>query len=189
MRNNLTCRCPGYGIALLPWLFAGCTRAPTFDIIGSFFPSWLVRLGIGILLNVGIVASAAVLGLTALYKTTHHPRTDDATVLANYIGIAPQVEGPLVRLPIEDNQFVRKGELLFEIDDRAYQYALERALSEQAALEGQIADETRKIAALKSAVLVAEANIHSAEADVGTAEQGVSRAQAEWAYASTNLHR
>jgi multidrug efflux system membrane fusion protein len=144
---------------------------------------------VGRWLGVGIVASAAALGLTVLYKTTHHPRTDDATVLANYIGIAPQVEGPLVRLPIQDNQLVRKGELLFEIDDRAYQYALETALSEQATLEGQIADETRRIAALKSAVSVSEANIHSSEADVAAAEEGVSRAQAEWAYASTNLHR
>ena len=139
--------------------------------------------------SMAIVAVAAALGLVALYQTTRHPRTDDATVLANYIGIAPQVEGPLVRLPVQDNQLVKKGELLFEIDDRPYQYALERALSEQAALEGQIADETRRIAALKSAVSVAEANIHSAEADLATAEEGVHRAQAEWAYASNNLER
>lgn len=144
---------------------------------------------IGRWLSFGIVAAAVLLGLIVFYKTTHHPRTDDATVLANYIGIAPQVEGPLVRLPIQDNEFVRKGELLFEIEDRTYQYALERALSEQAALEGQIVDETRRIAALKSAVSVSEANIHSAEADVTMAERGVNRAQAEWAYASTNLHR
>src|SRR5262245_47073936 len=76
------------------------------------------RKRVGRWLSVGIVASAAVLGLAILYKTNQHPRTDDATVLANYIGIAPQVEGPLARLPIEDNQFVRKGELLFEIDER-----------------------------------------------------------------------
>ncbi len=144
---------------------------------------------IGRWLSIGIMIAAAVLGLIVLYKTTHHPRTDDAAVLANYIGIAPQVEGPLVRLPVHDNQFVKKGELLFEIDDRPYQYALERALSEQAALEGQIADETRKIAALKSAVSVAESNIRSAEADVVTVGQGVNRAQAEWAYASNNLQR
>jgi len=139
--------------------------------------------------SIGIVATAAVLGLIVLYKTTHYPRTDDAAVLANYIGIAPQIEGPLVRLPVHDNQFVKKGELIFEIDDRPYQYALERALSEQAALEGQIADETRRIAALKSAVSVAQANIRSAEADAVTAEQGVDRAHAEWAYASNNLQR
>ncbi len=78
---------------------------------------------IGRWVSFGIVAAAAVLGLIALFKTTHHPRTDDAAVLANYIGIAPQVEGPLVRLPVHDNQFVKKGELLFEIDERPYQYA------------------------------------------------------------------
>jgi len=73
---------------------------------------------IGRWLSIGIVAAAAVLGLLVVYKSTHHPRTDDAAVFANYIGIAPQVEGPLVRLPIQDNQFVKKGELLFEIDER-----------------------------------------------------------------------
>ena len=145
------------------------------------------RLGRSI--SIGIVIAAVVLGLAVQHKATHHPRTDDAAVLANYIGIAPQVEGPLVRLAVHDNQFVKNGELLFEIDGRPYQYALEKAISEQAALEGQIADETRKIAALKSAVSVAEANIRSAEADVVTAEQGVKRAQAEWAYASNNLQR
>ena len=148
-----------------------------------------VRELLGRWLSCGIVASTVGLGLVVLFKTTHHPRTDDATILANYIGIAPQVEGRLARLPILDNQFVRKGELLFQIDERPYQYALERALSDQAALEGQIADETRRIAALKSAVSVSEANIRSAEADVATSEEGVGRAQAEWAYASTNLHR
>src|SRR6266404_2380088 len=158
---------------------------------------------VGRWLSLGIVASAAMLGLTVLFKTAHHPRTDDATVLADYIGIAPQVEGPLVRLPVHDNQFVKKGELLFEIDERPYQYALERVLSEQAALEGQIADEQRKINALVSGVSVAKANISSsqadvahgaatveqARADVANAEQGVSRAKAEWTYASNNLHR
>src|SRR5690242_2485792 len=135
-------------------------------------------------LSLGIVGAAASLGLIVFYKTTHFPRTDDATVIANLIGIAPQVEGPLVRLPVHDNQFVRKGELLFEIDDRPYQYALERALSDQAALEGQIEDEKRRIAALQSAVLVAEANIHSAQAEITAAEKAVTRAQAEWEYAS-----
>src|SRR5580704_4269163 len=140
-------------------------------------------------LSIGIVVVALALGLVVLSRTTRHPRTDDATVLANYIGIAPQVEGPLVRLNVRDNQLVKKGELLFEIDDRPYQYALENAVSAQAALEGQIGDEGRRIAALKSAVLVSEANIHSAEADVAAAEQGVTRARAEWAYASNNLQR
>src|SRR5580704_3603718 len=153
--------------------------------------------------SIGAVLAALALGLVVLYHSDHSPRTDDAEVFANFIGIAPQVEGPIMRLNVRDNQFVKKGDLLFEIDERPYQYALERAISEQAALEGQIADERRKIAALVSAVSVSQAGIHTAQADINRssaaveqaradvahAEQGVSRAKAEWTYASNNLHR
>jgi membrane fusion protein, multidrug efflux system len=154
-------------------------------------------------LSVAIVAGAVALGLAVLYRTNHYPRTDDSEIVANFIGIAPQVEGPILHLNVRDNQFVKQGNLLFEIDDRPYRYALERAISDQAALEGQISDESRRIAALVSGVSVAQANIQSMEADVArwvaavdqaradvsNAEQGVSRARAEWTYANNNLHR
>ena len=145
------------------------------------------RLGLSV--SIGIVAGAVILGLIVLYHQNYHPRTEDAEVFANFIGIAPQVEGPLIRLNVRDNQFVKKGELLYEIDERPYQYALERAISEQATLEGQISDERRRIAALVSAVSVSQANIHSAEADVTSSERAVNRQRAEWTYASNNLHR
>ena len=159
------------------------------------------RLARGV--SIAIVTAAVTLGLVVLYHTNHHPRTDDAEIFANFIGIAPQVEGPIIRLDVRDNEFVKQGELLFEIDPRPYQYALERALSQQATLEGQIADERRTIAAQVSAVSVSQASILSsqadvtrwaaaidqAKADVANAEQGVNRAQAEWAYANNNLHR
>jgi multidrug efflux system membrane fusion protein len=154
-------------------------------------------------LSAGIVIAAAALGLIVIHSTNYYPRTDDAEIFANFIGIAPQVEGRITRLNMRDNQFVKQGELLFEIDDRPYQYALERALSEQAALEGQITDEGRRIAALVSGVSVSQANIQGsqadlnrwaaavdqARADVANAEQGVNRAKAEWVYANNNLHR
>ena len=153
--------------------------------------------------SLGIVLAALVLGLIVVDRTNHYPRTDDAEMFANFIGIAPQVEGPISRLNVRDNQFVKKGELLFEIDERPYQYALERAISDEAALEGQIFDEQRRIAALVSAVSVSQANIHSAQADVtrwaadvdqaradvANAEQGVNRAKAEWTYSNNNFHR
>ena len=144
---------------------------------------------LGLWLSIGIVSGAVLLGLIVFYRQNYHPRTDDAEVFANFIGIAPQVDGPLVRLNVRDNQFVKKGDLLYEIDERPYEYALERAVSEQGALEGQISDERRKIAALVSAVSVSQANIHSAEADVASSERAVDRQRAEWTYASNNLHR
>jgi multidrug efflux system membrane fusion protein len=158
---------------------------------------------LGRLISIGILAGAPILGIRILEDTRFHPRTDDAEVLANFIGIAPQAEGPILHLNVHDNQFVKQGDLLFEIDRRPYEYALERALSDQAALEGQVADERRKIAALVSAVSVSQANIQSAQADltrweasidqakadVANAEQGVNRVKADWKYASNNLQR
>jgi len=158
---------------------------------------------IGAILSAIIVAVALVLAAEVIYHTNHYPRTDDSEIVANFIGIAPQVEGPILHLNVHDNQLVKKGDLLFEIDDRPYRYALERAVSEQATLEGQISDERRRIASLVSAVSVSQANIQGtqadvarsdatvdqARADVANAEQGVSRARAEWTYANNNLHR
>jgi membrane fusion protein, multidrug efflux system len=158
---------------------------------------------VGRILSALIVSGAIVLGVAVVYHANRYPRTDDCEIFANFIGIAPQVEGPLLHLNVHDNQFVKKGDLLFEIDDRPYRYALERAISEQATLEGQISDERRTIAAQVSGVSVAEANIHSMEADVNrwaaavdqaradvaNAEEAVGRARAEWSYANNNLHR
>jgi len=146
----------------------------------------------------------AIVGLFAVYSATvQHPETDDAEIFANYIGIAPVVEGPILHLNVVDNQRVKQGDLLFEIDDRPYKYALERAVSDQAALEGQIVDEQRRIRAEVSAVTAsgaatrraaatvdqAQASIREAEADVAQSEAAVERAKTEWAYAENNLHR
>jgi len=162
-----------------------------------------IGIWIGRILSALIVTAAIVSGLVVVDHTNYYPRTDDSEILANFIGIAPQVEGPLIHLNVRDNQFVKKGDLLFEIDDRPYRYALGKAISEQATLEGQVSDERRRIAAQVSAVSVAEANIHSTEADVSrwaaavdqaradvtNAQEAVSRATAEWNYANNNLHR
>jgi membrane fusion protein, multidrug efflux system len=154
-------------------------------------------------LRIGILAATLLTGLLVVWVVNQYPRTDTAVVFANYIGIAPQVDGPITHFYVRDNQFVKSGELLFEIDDRPYRYAVERAKSEQQTLEGQIIDLTRTIAAQESGVSVSQANTHSAHADlsryaadvdqakanVGNSEQGVERAKAEWLYASNNLHR
>jgi len=81
----------------------------------------------------------AIVGLLAVYwVTTRQPQTDDAEIFANYIGIAPVVEGPILHLNVADNQQVKRGDLLFEIDDRPYKYALDRSVSDQATLEGEV---------------------------------------------------
>src|ERR1700761_1371194 len=146
----------------------------------------------------------AMFGLVAVYAvTTWHPQTDDAAIFANYIGIAPVVQGPILHLNVADNQHVKQGDLLFEIDDRPYKYALDRAVSDQATLEGEVVDEQRRIGAEVHAVTAsgaatrsasanvdrAQAAIREAEADVEHSEAALDRARAESAYADNNLHR
>jgi len=161
------------------------------------------RKRLGKIVSVAIPVAALITGLLAVTITTRYPRTDDAEVFANFIGIVPQVDGPITHLAAQDNQFVKQGGLLFEIDCRPYQYALERARSEQSTLEGQIVDETRTIASEKSAVGAARASTDSAaasvdhaaaavkqaEANVPKANAALASAQAELQYATSDLHR
>jgi multidrug efflux system membrane fusion protein len=115
------------------------------------------RKRIGRILGGAIVLGALLTGLVVLHQTSIHPRTDDAEVFANFIGIAPEVSGRIIRIDVQDNQLVQKGELLFEIDPLPYQYALEKAKSQQAALEGQIKDLEREVSSENSAILSARA--------------------------------
>jgi len=45
-------RLPWLGIAPAALLLEGCSRAPSFDILGSFFPAWLICVIMGLLLTV-----------------------------------------------------------------------------------------------------------------------------------------
>jgi multidrug efflux system membrane fusion protein len=129
---------------------------------------------------VGIVTVLAMLValFAVVYQTDRHPRTDDASVRANFIEIAPEVSGRLVQLPVKDNTYVKQGGVLFEIDPRPYQYALQQALSDQDALEQQIVDEKRRIAAERSAADAAAAGVHSSRTGIKTAGSGIDLAKA-----------
>jgi multidrug efflux system membrane fusion protein len=164
-------------------------------------PDGQYRLGRAI--SIAVILSAAITGLLVLRRVTANPRTDDAEVFANYIGMAPLVNGPITHLYVADNQLVKQGDPLFDIDDRPYAYTLAHAKSDQQALKGEISDERRIIAGKVSGVDVARASALSAEAslertaaavdqakaDVANANAVVERADAEQAYASNNLHR
>ncbi|HEX2917288.1 MAG TPA: biotin/lipoyl-binding protein [Edaphobacter sp.] len=117
-----------------------------------------------------IVAAALLMLVIAVLLVDRHPRTDDATVRANTIAFAPEVEGRLVQLQVQDNQFVHKGDLLFQIDPRPYEYALQQARAEQATLESQIEDERRRIAAERSAVGTARAGVSGSQSNISAAQ-------------------
>lgn len=158
---------------------------------------------IGRAISIGTMVCTVAIALLVVHQVNANPRTDDAEVFANFIGMAPLVNGPVTHLYVADNQQVKAGDPLFDIDDRPYAYSLARARSDQRSLEGQIDDERRIIAAKSSGVDVAKATVLSAEAglaragatveqakaDVANAKAAVERSNAELEYASNNLHR
>ena len=161
------------------------------------------RKQVGRWLRFSVIAGTLTALLLVIYDTERHPRTDDASVRANFIAIAPEVAGRLVKLLVKDNAFVRKGDLLFEIDPRDYKYALDQALSDQNNLEQRIIDTRRKIAAENSAVAAAGATVRNSVTGIKTAgsevqltKAAVARAQAaldaanaHLGYAINDLHR
>ena len=84
------------------------------------------RVAIGLAAVLGI-AVASDLGYDYLTTGRYLESTDDAYVKADSTIIAPKVSGYIARVLVTDNQPVRAGQLLAEIDDRDYRTALGQA--------------------------------------------------------------
>lgn len=140
-----------------------------------------------IFITLGVVALALAAALLMYARYLTKPWTRDAYVRANVVGIAPRVPGPIVQIPVKDNQAVKKGDLLFQIDPRTFQAALDQS-------KGQLAQAQAKLVDLeanaKRAVDLLERNVISreqyddqlqafeaAKADVEAAQAAVENAQ------------
>jgi membrane fusion protein, multidrug efflux system len=86
-----------------------------------------------------IVFGAVFITLYVWSVLERHPRTDDAAARANVVGIAPRVSGQTIKLNVQDNQAVKKGDVLFEIDPEDYRLVLEKAKAELATVDRQLA--------------------------------------------------
>ncbi|MDO6762145.1 HlyD family secretion protein [Agarivorans sp. 1_MG-2023] len=79
------------------------------------------------LVTIALIVIAAVLAGIKYQHYISQPWTRDAQVRANIIEITPRVTGPVTQIYVNDNQRVRAGELLFEIDDSVYLAASHQA--------------------------------------------------------------
>jgi multidrug resistance efflux pump len=73
------------------------------------------------IVTIAVILIAIVAVLWKFWDYVVNPWTRNGQVMAQVIQITPRVYGTIVELPIEDNQFVRAGDLLFQIDPRTYQ--------------------------------------------------------------------
>ncbi|MEC4749436.1 biotin/lipoyl-binding protein [Methylomicrobium sp. Wu6] len=126
------------------------------------------RMLLGRLIGTLIVLAAVVTGMLVWRINYKSPRTNDAMIRANIVGIAPEVDGRIVELHVEDNQYVKQGDLLFVIDPRPYQAKLDQA---------------------KAELLVVEKEVESRRATSGSAEIAIERLEHQRAAAGAEVTR
>jgi RND family efflux transporter MFP subunit len=99
----------------------------------------------------------------------------DVPIFSEWIGtldgfvnadIKAEVSGYLLEQAYQEGSFVKKGQLLFQIDPRPFQAALELAQGQQAQTEGQLAQARAQLAQAEAQVAVAEANQRRTQLDV-----------------------
>jgi multidrug resistance efflux pump len=153
------------------------------------------------LITLTLVVVAATAAFVLFRRYTDNPWTRDGQVRADIIKVAPRVDGYIVKVAVKNNQLVRKGELLFQIDESDYQLAVNKA---QVSLDQAREDVEALVAAVRAAeatvkqrnsavtsaegeVAAAQSGITSAQAGVAEAESGITSAQAMIAQTKANL--
>jgi multidrug resistance efflux pump len=144
-----------------------------------------------ILITLATVAFAAALGWAMWGAYMGAPWTRDGTVRAYVVTMAPEVSGRVTALPVVDNQFVHKGDLLIVIDPTNYKIAVSAA--EAAVRQAQVnsqntatqAERRRKLSDL--AVTAEERQTYETNAIASQALQ--QQAMANLQQARVNLER
>jgi membrane fusion protein, multidrug efflux system len=123
---------------------------------------------IGLAVMGTLILADLILGVFVGRAYFTYPRTDDAYVRANTVGIAPQASGTIVNLAVHDNEHVKRGQLLFAIDPRPYQAELDLAQS-------RLTLANLQIDALNHAIASAKARENQLEAEASYDQQYLNR--------------
>ena len=111
---------------------------------------------------------AATAGAWYWHETSKRQRTENAYVNARIVQVSSLVMGPIVRVPIHDNQYVHKGDVLFEIDKRPFEAALAEA-------EGRLRLAEQGTRQDQSDVLATEADVAQQNASLNNAQSQLRR--------------
>jgi multidrug resistance efflux pump len=129
----------------------------------------------------GVVVLIAIAAVLFKYRDyVANPWTRDGQVRAEVIQITPRVSGPIVRLPIRDNEAVKAGDLLFEIDPRTFQADLDKARAELDQTGDNVLSLEKQVDAAQAAVEVSRGNIAQAESSIAQMAATVEKNEAEY---------
>lgn len=121
-----------------------------------------------------IIGSLILLGVIyGSYKYIHslsHEGTDDAQIEKYMNPIIPRVSGYVSKVYIKDNDYVKKGDTLFTIDQQDYQLKIDEAKAALAAAEGNFEVSKADIGSIMANISVSDANVKSAGGNIESAK-------------------
>jgi membrane fusion protein (multidrug efflux system) len=121
---------------------------------------------VGVIVVIGLISGWLYTG----YRKTHIS-TDDAFIEGNIHTIAARINGTAKAIYVNDNQAVKKGDLLLEIDPADYDARLREATSALGVEKAKLAEADTKIESAKANMELAHANLQLAETDRDRAEK------------------
>jgi multidrug resistance efflux pump len=154
------------------------------------FASRSVKITRAHLVTLVIVVLAIAATCVLYWRYSTKPWTRDAQVRANVVGIAPRVPGPIIQIPIKDNQAVKKGDLLFEIDPSTFQAAVNNAaakVKQAQAAEIQAQQELARQTELYETKVIDLRDLQNAQDIYAAAVANTAAAQATLETANLNL--
>jgi membrane fusion protein, multidrug efflux system len=137
---------------------------------------WFRRRGVII---GGAVLLAVIVALAGLWwwHESGIETTDDAFLEAHIVDVSPQVAGQVTQVLVDDNQLVRAGEPLVEIDPAQFRLALAQALAAQQQAQTALGQANANVAVAQASLAQANADLASTEATAIRAQQDLKRYQ------------
>jgi membrane fusion protein (multidrug efflux system) len=134
----------------------------------------------------GMVAVFA--GITGIYllATANQESTDDAQVEADVVPIAARVNGQIAKRLVEDNQRVKKGAVLIQIDDADFSARVKQAEAELETTRAQAAAADAQVQVVEAS---AKGGLQTARASFSGSSMGVANAEAQLAASRAGLER
>ncbi len=124
------------------------------------------------LFKISVSSFAAVLIVISVFiyfkHSEYYPSTDDAYVQANVIQVAAEVSGRVTEIFVKDHQAIKKGDLLFQIDTKPFELALQKA-------QAQLKENQQTMQAQTEAVKSAEAVVAQRQAEFTNAQKNYDR--------------
>lgn len=145
-----------------------------------------------ILVTLLVILAAVLAGRWVWNDYMHSPWTRDGRVRADIITVAPDVSGWVTALNIKNDQSVEKGDLLFRVDQKRYQAALEqsKASTENALYSWQLAKHKyERRTSLRSQKAISEEDLESSRINTEIAKANYNLAKAKQESAQLNLDR